>query len=235
MSISPELMYAILAMDAYNRGYNPGIFLTGNQVGTATITTDSETTPETSGEGKDAGFYAVSYQWNGETIISYRGTDNFADLPWSDNDPGGGTDFWNGYGTGVGLPVTNQAKLAADFYQAVTGTENSDPLTGSATLVGHSLGGGLAGFIGALYQENYTIFNSMPFELAAQSASQLASISNTLGIDLKNDFYNGLTPWAPLIGSNQQEAYAVTGEILDILTLGRIFQNTTRVRPEYLL
>ena len=25
MAISSELMYAILAMDSYNRGYNPGI------------------------------------------------------------------------------------------------------------------------------------------------------------------------------------------------------------------
>ncbi|MEX2492945.1 MAG: hypothetical protein WD425_14415 [Nitrospirales bacterium] len=70
MSTSSELMYAILAMDAYNRGYNPGILLSGSQVGTATITTDSETTPETSGDGHAAGFYAVAYQWNGETIIS---------------------------------------------------------------------------------------------------------------------------------------------------------------------
>ncbi|MDR4487066.1 MAG: hypothetical protein R3B83_06020 [Nitrospirales bacterium] len=41
MAISSELMYAILAMDAYNRGYNPGMVLTGLQIGTATISTDS--------------------------------------------------------------------------------------------------------------------------------------------------------------------------------------------------
>ena len=34
-------MYAIFAMDAYNRGYNPGMVLTGSQIGTATISTDS--------------------------------------------------------------------------------------------------------------------------------------------------------------------------------------------------
>ncbi|WNM62086.1 hypothetical protein [Candidatus Nitrospira neomarina] len=37
MSTSSELMYAILAMDAYNRGYDPGMVLTGSQIGRATI------------------------------------------------------------------------------------------------------------------------------------------------------------------------------------------------------
>ena len=37
MSTSPELIYAILAMDAYNRGYNPGLVYEGNSVGTATV------------------------------------------------------------------------------------------------------------------------------------------------------------------------------------------------------
>lgn len=32
MAISSELMYAILAMDSYNRGYNPGITLTGHML-----------------------------------------------------------------------------------------------------------------------------------------------------------------------------------------------------------
>jgi hypothetical protein len=36
-------MYAILAMDAYNRGYNPGLVYEGNSVGTATVTQQSET------------------------------------------------------------------------------------------------------------------------------------------------------------------------------------------------
>ena len=37
MVTSPELMHAILAMDAYNRGYNPGLVSEGNSVGTATV------------------------------------------------------------------------------------------------------------------------------------------------------------------------------------------------------
>ena len=72
MSTSPELMYAILAMDAYNRGYNPGIAnlsdTVGTQIGTATISNRSSSlanSPEIA-----AGFYAVAYAWNGETIMA---------------------------------------------------------------------------------------------------------------------------------------------------------------------
>ncbi len=68
--------------------------------------------------------------------------------------------------------------------------------------------------MGALYRDNVTIFDNMPFELAATLAHQLAEIGDTLGINLTNDFYNGLTPWDPLIASNLQEGYAVTGEFL---------------------
>ena len=123
MSTSPELMYAILAMDAYNRGYNPGIAGLGgmgSQIGTATVGEDAETLLS-QGTAVAAGFYAVAYQWNGDTIISYRGTDNNFSIPWTD-DPEGGSDLWNGYGTGAGVPITEQAKLAVEFFQAVTGT-----------------------------------------------------------------------------------------------------------------
>lgn len=66
MSMSPELMYAILAMDAYNRGYDPGLLRSGSNIGMATIGSD-ELLPVGS---QSAGFYAVAYGWNGETIIS---------------------------------------------------------------------------------------------------------------------------------------------------------------------
>ena len=79
MVTSPELMHAILAMDAYNRGYNPGMVLTGSQIGTATISTDSTrefrdpgADPEDPTPGQAAGFYAVAYAWNGNTIMASR-------------------------------------------------------------------------------------------------------------------------------------------------------------------
>ena len=58
-----DLFLAILAMDAYNRGYNPGIAdlsdTVGTQIGTATISNRSS-------------FYAVAYAWNGDTIMASR-------------------------------------------------------------------------------------------------------------------------------------------------------------------
>ncbi len=41
MSVSNDLMYALLAMDAYNRGYGEGIKHNKTQIGTASLTTDS--------------------------------------------------------------------------------------------------------------------------------------------------------------------------------------------------
>ena len=207
MAISSELMYAILAMDAYNRGYNPAIVLGGTNIGTATIGSD-ELLPEGS---EAAGFYAVAYAWNGETIISYRGTDNPG--LWAD-EIAGGSDVWNGYGLGVGSPYAEQGRLAAEFYQAVTGTQSSDPLAESATLTGHPLGGGLAGLIGALYHEDAVLFDNMPFELAATSVCEHANFGDAVWQPLRDPLSNGLSPWAPLIARHFQAGSAVTGECL---------------------
>ena len=227
MSISQELMYAILSMDSYNRGYNTGIAGLSEasdgsvQIGTATVSYNLEDA-QLSNAAQAAGFYAVAYQWNGDTIISYRGTDNNFSIPWTD-DPEGGSDLWNGYGTGAGAPITEQAKLAAEFFQAVTGTANGNPSTaGLATLIGHSLGGGLAGFIGALYKQNAFLFDNMPFELAANSAYTHANSGDSVWQPLVNDLYNGFNPWAPTISDNLK-TYYVPGEFLELF---RLLQNT---------
>jgi hypothetical protein len=86
MAISDDLMLAILSMDAYNRGYGAGISDGGandpdglgesGQVGTATISfTLSDVSQEFAAEAEAAGFHAVAYEWNGQRVISYRGTD----------------------------------------------------------------------------------------------------------------------------------------------------------------
>ena len=100
MSVSPELMYAILSMDSYNRGYNTGINLTGSQVGTATIRTDSTrefrdptADPQAPTPDEVAGFYAAAYEWNSETIISYRGTDSGLELLVTDYPLAGNDNF----------------------------------------------------------------------------------------------------------------------------------------------
>lgn len=81
---SDILFKAILAMDSYNRGYDAGIKFgtesgnnseddNGIQVGTATILDNSSEI--LGGTDQNIGFYGIAYDNDGETIISYRGTD----------------------------------------------------------------------------------------------------------------------------------------------------------------
>lgn len=96
-------------MDAYNRGYNRSIEVAGNQVGDAVFFDDK-------GDqiAQDAGFYAVAYDVNGSKVISFRGADNLDPLSPS-------TDIFNGWTIGVGFGNTPQARLALEFYEAITG------------------------------------------------------------------------------------------------------------------
>lgn len=74
MTISNELFNAILSLDAYNRGYDASIELPDSintQIGTATITMTRGQS-----DAQDIGFYALAYNYNGETIVSIRGTDD---------------------------------------------------------------------------------------------------------------------------------------------------------------
>jgi len=80
MSISDDLFLAILAMDSYNRGYGAGIAGLSDQVdtaiGTATVRKRLQDVSDTFvPEAQAAGFYAIAYDWNGQTVISYRGTE----------------------------------------------------------------------------------------------------------------------------------------------------------------
>ncbi|MGN7806765.1 hypothetical protein ACTJKE_29345 [Ensifer sp. 22521] len=223
MSLSRQLFTAILSMDSYNRGYGAGIQIAGNRIGTAT-TRDDSSILVANGQRLDiaTGFYAISYDWNGTTVISYRGTnaESLGDFA---------TDVLNGYFVGAGQSTTSQAWLAAEFFQRVTGTESGDPTLSNTILTGHSLGGGLAGFIGALYHQEAYIYDNMTFEGAANSAYDIASdwIPGSPDLFAKyvwGNYYNGLTPWSPLI-SNNIKAYATTGELLDPLRAA-FFQQT---------
>jgi len=139
--MNTDLFKAILAMDAYNRGYGEGISGLGGintQIGTVTIKYQSDT--EDNDPSVAAGFYAIAYQDGGETIISYRGTDDvnsISDVFTSD-------DIWHGWLIGGGIQDTDQAALAFQFYNTIAGQGAN-----ITTLTGHSLGGGLAGLVGA--------------------------------------------------------------------------------------
>lgn len=164
-----NLMYAILAMDSYNRGYNEGIVVSGTSLGGATISMDSEILGNVGSTEirRDEGisFYALAYSYdsNGDgigdqTIISYRGTDNPDPTEFFDGD------IWNGWSLGVGSSgsfYSKQAELAFSFYNAVSG--GADPLETNISLTGHSLGGGLAGLVGGIYHQQANIYDSMGF------------------------------------------------------------------------
>lgn len=195
-----DLLLAILSMDSYNRGDDPGIAGlggAGTMVGNATVGSD-ELLPAGS---EAAGFYAVSYTLtSGETVISYRGTDGNGDL-----------DDW---ALGGGNWQVEQAALAAEFYQAV----NGDAITPNSniTLVGHSLGGGLAGFVGAIYGVEAVIFDNMAFELSAENLYEVAGDpAHDLYNLAQDNFFQGGTPPATAPDISQLSGYAVTGEFLD--------------------
>jgi Enoyl-(Acyl carrier protein) reductase len=161
MSISKELFLSILAMDSYNRGYGAGIAGLGgggSGVGTAIVGGD-EFLPNGAAA---AGFYAAVYNTQYGTVISYRGTDNVLGL-------GAGVgDLWNGWITGTGTLVNSeQAALAVEFYNSVTGGNVESGVSGGAILTGHSLGGGLAGFVASLTHDQAYVFDNMPYILAA--------------------------------------------------------------------
>ncbi len=100
-----DLFLAILAMDSYSRGYGQrmsGLTATGN-LGAAAIKFDSLVlggTPEDRADAT-ADFYAIAYEWGGETIISYRGTDGLNDI-------------LTGWTVGAGWTDQAQANLAND-------------------------------------------------------------------------------------------------------------------------
>ncbi len=85
MSLDREVFLSLLALDAYNRGPRPGLAnlelpnLDGQgrptediRIGRAQVLSGSEAI--LGPDSVAAGFAAVAYEWNGETIISYRGT-----------------------------------------------------------------------------------------------------------------------------------------------------------------
>jgi hypothetical protein len=204
MTISPDLFRAILALDSYNRGYGAGVDLSAagastTQIGTATISTSLA--------NQTASFFAQAYTWNGATVISYRGTDHAGPSvkDWTLGD------VLSGWDVSLGFSAEIQAQLALDFYKSVATSLGATTQSANIELTGHSLGGGLAGLIGAVYNKTAVLFDNMPFELAAQNAHNY-SVNNPTS-SFKNDWYGASAPWNLTIGSNLR-GYQVSGEIL---------------------
>lgn len=164
MTISKDLYLSILALDAYNRGYGPGfagLGGAGTGVGSATILNIA--LPQ---GYQAAGFYAVVYNTPFGAVISYRGTDNLGSLP-------NAADVYNGYGVATGSFLGEQARMAAEFRNAVVAAGYANPI-----LTGHSLGGGLAGFVASLYGDEAKIFDNMPFQLSAEQVFTYALLDD---------------------------------------------------------
>ncbi|MCF8710118.1 hypothetical protein L3X40_19910, partial [Rhizorhapis sp. SPR117] len=167
MTLPSKLMNAILAMDAYNRGYNGSIQLPDDTDGSVKI--GNAVIEDTKGDAaaRAIGFYAIAYdldgQPGGEMAVVYRGTDYPKALNERFRDP------LHGWTLGAGELSSEQGAMAVEFYKEIAGTGNY--FTANITLTGHSLGGGLAGFVGALYDKNVNTYDTMTFELAAARAT----------------------------------------------------------------
>jgi methyl coenzyme M reductase gamma subunit len=73
MTSNPQLLYAILAMDAYHRGDDGGIIV---DYMNSRPTEIDDTVRGIPNPDNPYGFSAQSYTRNGTTIIAYRGTDD---------------------------------------------------------------------------------------------------------------------------------------------------------------
>jgi hypothetical protein len=105
VNTSKDLLFAILAMDSYNREYDAGINIGDIDVGLASYS-DHEAagiTMEQYQAWQNVGFYAAVYNTPHGTVISYRGTDNPS--------VGGSGDIGTGWPVGAGFWGAPQAEL----------------------------------------------------------------------------------------------------------------------------
>ncbi len=232
-------------MDVYFRGYGSGINevneFSPTMLGTAALIGDSAIL----GGLKDVErrFYATAWSLPAESgeagpeiVISYRGTD---DLPDFSNvtpldfaiDRGISksglreSDIWLGYGTGAGLTHLFGAhgELAFEFFQAVQRLADDSigplrPLDAKISLTGHSLGGGLAGLVGSVYQQPTVGFDAMPFTQAARATILLPeALEDVTSQVFRQLIYVGFEAWESLFGSNLDgliDLISIEGEFL---------------------
>ncbi|WP_374142184.1 calcium-binding protein [Sphingomonas sp.] len=221
-SMNNDVLMALLAMDSYNRGPRPGI---NDLLGVQTLGSVAliSTPASFQTDWANAGFFAVAYrlekgegdQKTSQTFISYRGTDiDQVDTVIGVFDLPNVRDVWNGWSLGGGFSAASQGQLAIRFYQDVAERTLYDTdIAGKLPpiLVGHSLGGGLAGFVGSLSDNRAYVFDHMPFGIAAWSqaiADSIMAASAQVGSDI------------PAIASILESSPALGTIIAGIFTFG---------------
>jgi Ca2+-binding RTX toxin-like protein len=188
--------YAALSQQSYDSTPAP--------VGSATVAFRMADT-NFAAEAESAGFSATAYHSNGNIVIAYRGTDGAYLM-----------DAITGWTTGAGFINQPQANLAIKFYQAVVAAYPEENIE----LTGHSLGGGLAGYVASIYGEKAVLFDNMAYEHASAAIVNLANPNSELfDPDIKEFIYGAADPWP--IDESSITAYAEEGEILHANRLGQ--------------
>jgi serralysin len=171
-----EFMNALLSMDVYNRGGDyRGLNVEFTQLGDYSLRLGSDVS---------WGFFqAATYDGPG-TVIAFRGTDEWPKL--TPTPTLGDLSAWLG-GAGFHSQLTQFQQAEAYYAQYAQSTSN-------VTLTGHSLGGGLAGYIAALNGKPASLFDSMPFEFAAVARYydlNLALLSPSKFAQIQTDYVSG--------------------------------------------
>lgn len=149
--------FSLFAMDSYQRGEDARVGGLPDTDGTAF---NGATIVDSRRVDSD-GFYAIAYDTGSEIVIAYRGTD------------GKLKDVLNGWGGGAGFWSGDQQQHAMDFFQDVKAANPNKTIS----LTGHSLGGGLAGFVSSITGAEAHVFDNMTYKLAANLAYLAARIA----------------------------------------------------------
>ena len=218
-----SVLLSLLSLDAYNRGPNAGIGLSGTTVAGANIVDHSGT-----GGGYTPGssdFYAVTYEIDdnaNDLVISYRGTDDLFNVDSEGNITG---DVPSAWGQGLGL-WTDQSSDAVLYYQHTATSAGLGYFGSDIETTGHSLGGGLAGLVSSLYNLSAVVFNNEPYQLTAHNAYLAALDVGTpaetpADVALAQMIYGTASPVAP----STTNPITISDED-DILRLFRLTQSS---------
>ena len=179
--------YALYALDAYRRGQ-----VINSRFNNATIIglMDDRATRD--------GFYAIAYETDdGRIILSYRGTNpSLSDVVY-------------GWPLALGDWQVSQARSAMEFYHHI---RRENPENAVISVTGHSLGGGLGGFVAGLTGLSAYIFDPMPYKLAVRNAYQSIQENSSQALTYFGDLSAVQPPSLEKI-----QPYALEGEVLQFL------------------